>query len=222
MHNPGGIEREDGVEVAGSLDGEERSRDADSAGDGEERSEAKSDRDMDVLRPERDPASSKTMIRHNLGSKGGATSSKEPEKRARPDQDGPHEAVIEPAKVMRIGSMARQLLEEARQLPLDEAARFRLKDIYETSVQELSGGLSADLAAELAELALPFEQSVPSESELRVAQAQLVGWLEGLFHGVQATLLAQQMAARGQLEQMRGELPSPPGDGSVHRPGTYL
>jgi hypothetical protein len=131
------------------------------------------------------------------------------------------ESVSQPAKVMRIGSMIRQLLEEVRQAPLDEASRSRLKEIYETSVRELAEGLSPDLRDELARLALPFEQGAPSESELRIAQAQLVGWLEGLFHGIQATLFAQQMQARQQLEQMaqRG-LPSATGEAPV--PGTYL
>jgi hypothetical protein len=122
---------------------------------------------------------------------------------------------------MRIGSMIRQLLEEVRQAPLDEASRARLKEIYETSVRELADGLSPDLRDELARLALPFDQDSPSDAELRIAQAQLVGWLEGLFHGIQATLFAQQMQARQQLEQMaqRG-LPSASGDAPV--PGTYL
>jgi hypothetical protein len=138
--------------------------------------------------------------------------------------EGPRvESIDEPAKVMRIGSMVRQLLEEVRQAPLDEASRGRLKDIYETSVRELAAGLSPDLQEELARLALPFETSAPSDAELRIAQAQLVGWLEGLFHGIQATLFAQQMAARSQLEQMaRPGLPPgmQPPDGS--RAGTYL
>jgi hypothetical protein len=131
------------------------------------------------------------------------------------------EAVEQPAKVMRIGSMIRQLLEEVRQAPLDEASRVRLKEIYETSVRELADGLSPELRDELARLALPFEQAAPTDSELRIAQAQLVGWLEGLFHGIQATLFAQQMQARQQLEEMarRG---LPPGSGAEHTPGTYL
>ncbi len=132
------------------------------------------------------------------------------------------EAVEQPAKVMRIGSMIKQLLEEVRQAPLDEASRTRLREIYDTSVQELSEGLSPDLQAELSRIASPFGTGeVPTESELRVAQAQLVGWLEGLFHGIQATLFAQQMAARAQLEQMRQRsLPAPAEDRP--RPGTYL
>jgi len=131
------------------------------------------------------------------------------------------EAVEQPAKVMRIGSMIRQLLEEVRQAPLDDASRSRLKEIYETSVRELADGLSPDLQDELARLALPFDQDSPSDAELRIAQAQLVGWLEGLFHGIQATLFAQQMQARQQLEQMaqRG-LPSGAADGPGA--GTYL
>ena len=133
------------------------------------------------------------------------------------------EAVEQPAKVMRIGSMIKQLLEEVRQAPLDEASRNRLREIYDTSVTELADGLSPDLQAELSRIASPFGSGeVPSESELRVAQAQLVGWLEGLFHGIQATLFAQQMAARAQLEQMRQRsLPAPSSDERA-RPGTYL
>jgi hypothetical protein len=132
------------------------------------------------------------------------------------------EAVEQPAKVMRIGSMIKQLLEEVRQAPLDEASRSRLREIYETSIDELSEGLSEDLQAELHRLASPFRSDgVPSESELRIAQAQLVGWLEGLFHGIQATLFAQQMAARAQLEQMR-QRSLPATADERPRPGTYL
>ena len=122
------------------------------------------------------------------------------------------ETVEQPAKVMRIGSMIKQLLEEVRQAPLDEASRSRLREIYETSVRELAEGLSPDLRDELDRLAMPFDGAeAPSEAELRVAQAQLVGWLEGLFHGIQATLFAQQMAAQAQLEQMRRQRGLPPG-----------
>jgi hypothetical protein len=134
------------------------------------------------------------------------------------------ESVEQPAKVMRIGSMVKQLLDEVRNAPLDEASRVRLREIYEQSVRELAGALSPDLAAELDRVALPFDESAPSEAQLRVAQAQLVGWLEGLFHGIQATLLAQQMAARAQLDEMRGR-GLPPGAGPAGppgRPGPYL
>ena len=137
--------------------------------------------------------------------------------------------VSEPAKVMRIGSMIKQLLEEVRQAPIDERSRSRLREIYEISVRELATSLSPDLRTELESLALPFAVGeVPSESELRIAQAQLVGWLEGLFHGIQATLFAQQMAAQAQLQQMRQ---LPPGDprgqqggpsGGAPVGGTYL
>ncbi len=99
--------------------------------------------------------------------------------------------------------MLKQLLDEVRQAPLDEASRERMKEIYEISVHELASGLSGNLASELGRISFPFGEQTPSEAELRVAQAQLVGWLEGLFHGIQATLFAQQMAARSQLEQMR-------------------
>ena len=136
--------------------------------------------------------------------------------------------VSEPGKVMRIGSMIKQLLEEVRQAPLDERSRARLREIYEISVKELATSLSPDLRDELESLALPFaDDEVPSDSELRIAQAQLVGWLEGLFHGIQATLFAQQMAAQAQLQQMR-QLPagaSRPGEHSmpgVTPSGTYL
>ena len=139
------------------------------------------------------------------------------------------ETIASPAKVMRIGSMVRQLLEEVRHAPLDEAGRTRLREILDISVQELASSLSPDLAAELDRITLPLDQDTPSEAELRVAQAQLVGWLEGLFHGIQATLFAQQMAARNQLAEMRGR-GLPPGPGQVPRPtdddrslgGTYL
>ena len=118
------------------------------------------------------------------------------------------EMVEQPAKVMRIGSMIRQLLEEVRAAPLDEKSRARLREIHQSSIKELEDGLAPELVDELERLSLPFaEDTVPSEAELRVAQAQLVGWLEGLFHGIQTTLFAQQMAARAQLEQMRRALP---------------
>jgi hypothetical protein len=137
----------------------------------------------------------------------------------RPDDDST-DYISQPAKVMRIGSMVKLLLDEARSAPLDEAGRARLKEIYETSVSELSGALSPDLSKELSRMAIPFSVEVPSESELRIAQAQLVGWLEGLFHGIQASLFAQQAAAAAQLEKMR-DRSLPPG---AHEPraGTYL
>ncbi len=138
------------------------------------------------------------------------------------DDDGeqrePHitELVEQPAKVMRIGSMIRQLLEEVKAAPLDEASRQRLKEIHAASIKELESGLAPELVEELERLSLPFtEDGVPSEGELRIAQAQLVGWLEGLFHGIQTAIYAQQMASRAQLEQMRRALPS----GSGHQQG---
>ena len=141
----------------------------------------------------------------------------------------PMETVTEPAKVMRIGSMVKQLLEEVRGQQLDIPSRERLAEIYERSIVELSQALSPDLQEELHMLTLPFKEGeIPSESELRVAKAQLVGWLEGLFHGIQATLFAQQIAARQQLEQMRqlppGMMQGGPGSGPEpgERPGTYL
>jgi hypothetical protein len=138
-------------------------------------------------------------------------------------EDG-SESVASPAKVMRIGSMVKQLLDEVRAAPLDERSRERMAEIYGTSVEALASALSPDLQAELRDLAPPFKDGeIPTEAELRVAQAQLVGWLEGLFHGIQATLFAQQLAARQQLEQMRGQLPpGPTPEGLRDRPGTYL
>jgi hypothetical protein len=135
---------------------------------------------------------------------------------AEPERDG--EFVEHPAKVMRIGSMIKQLLDEVRSAPLDEKSRARLKEIYETSIAELSEGLSPDLSEELATLTTPFEDAAPSESELRIAQAQLVGWLEGLFHGIQATLFAQQAAQKQMEELRRRSIPAPAQD----RSGTYL
>ena len=118
------------------------------------------------------------------------------------------ELVEQPAKVMRIGSMIRQLLEEVKAAPLDEASRTRLKEIYEASIKELEQGLAPELVEELDRLTLPFtEDDIPSESELRIAQAQLVGWLEGLFHGIQTAIYAQQVAARAQFKQIRRGLP---------------
>jgi hypothetical protein len=136
------------------------------------------------------------------------------------------EMVEQPAKVMRIGTMIKQLLEEVRAAPLDDASRTRLREIYDNSIKELSSGLAADLREELERLSLPFsDDATPSDAELRIAQAQLVGWLEGLFHGIQTALFAQQMAARAQLEEMRrralppGATPPQPGDGPS---GPYL
>jgi Protein of unknown function (DUF2587) len=120
----------------------------------------------------------------------------------------PTDLVEQPAKVMRIGSMIRQLLEEVKAAPLDEASRQRLRDIHQASIKELEEGLAPELVEELERLSLPFmEGTTPSDSELRIAQAQLVGWLEGLFHGIQTAIYAQQMAARAQFEQIRRALP---------------
>jgi hypothetical protein len=138
------------------------------------------------------------------------------------DERSVTEMVDQPAKVMRIGSMIKQLLEEVRNSELDEASRVRLKEIHTRSIKELEEGLAPELVAELERISLPFtDDSIPSESELRIAQAQLVGWLEGLFHGIQTALFAQQMAARAQFEEMRrralppgvGGFPGSPGSG---------
>lgn len=145
--------------------------------------------------------------------------------RAAEDDDGDGERALtdlveQPAKVMRIGSMIRQLLEEVKAAPLDEASRSRLAAIHRSSIAELEQGLAPELVEELERLSLPFsENATPSESELRIAQAQLVGWLEGLFHGIQTAIYAQQMASRAQFEQIRRALPQgmgiPGGPGGV-------
>ena len=147
------------------------------------------------------------------------------------DAEGAEESVDEtvdhPAKVMRIGTMMKQLLEEVRSASLDEASRDRLREIYATSIDELGAALSPDLRDELGRLALPFSgDATPSTAELQIAKAQLVGWLEGLVQGMQAMLFAQQMAAQQQLQSMRGQI-GPGGGGAVpgpgdDRPGTYL
>jgi hypothetical protein len=137
-----------------------------------------------------------------LGADG--TPTEEPATDEAPDGTPLTDMVEQPAKVMRIGTMIKQLLEEVRAAPLDDASRTRLREIYDNSINELSGGLAPELRDELQRLSLPFsDDNVPSDAELRIAQAQLVGWLEGLFHGIQTALFAQQMAARAQLEEMR-------------------
>jgi hypothetical protein len=148
---------------------------------------------------------------------------------AEPQPQRPQEAITEPAKLLRIASMVRELLDETRAASLDEAGRKRLAEVYQRSVGELREVLSEDLREELAELA-PELQGVPSESEMRVAQAQLVGWLEGLFHGIQAAMFAQQAAARAQFEELRrrglpgGPPQQAPGapDPTGRPPGQYL
>jgi hypothetical protein len=141
-----------------------------------------------------------------------------------PREGEPREAITQPAKLLRIATMVRELLEETRQASLDEPGRIRLREIYQRSVNELRAVLSADLEEELAELAPPME-GVPTEAEIRVAQAQLVGWLEGVFHGIQAAMFAQQAAARAQFEELRRRgLPGgqPPQPGVPPGPGQYL
>jgi hypothetical protein len=142
--------------------------------------------------------------------------------------DSPTETISQPAKVLRIGAMTKELLEEVRRAPLDEASRSRLKEIFETSVRELAEGISPDLREELARLSLPFDSEIPSEAELRVAQAQLVGWLEGLFHGIQAAMFSQQAAMQAAAGGggARGLPAGPGGQGrpgpDTTRPGNYL
>jgi hypothetical protein len=143
------------------------------------------------------------------------------------DERSVTDLVEQPAKVMRIGTMTKQLLDEVKAAPLDDASRSRLREIHATSIRELEDGLAPELRDELKRLALPFsEDAIPSDAELRIAQAQLVGWLEGLFHGIQTALFAQQMAARAQLENMRQEALPPgvpqPGAPTGHGTGQYL
>ena len=136
------------------------------------------------------------------------------------DERSPAELVQQPAKVMRIGSMVKQLLEEVRAAPLDDAARARLRRVHESSIAELCEGLAPELREELDRLTLPFsDDAEPSDAELRIAQAQLVGWLEGLFHGIQTALFAQQMATKMQLEQMRGRPALTAGESGEQLPG---
>lgn len=132
------------------------------------------------------------------------------------------DTITSPSKVLRIGSMVKSLLEEIKASNLDEPSRIRLKEIYDVTLRELSSGLSEDLAKEFLSFTFPFDaDTIPSEAELRIAQAQIVGWLEGLFQGIQATLYAQQMAARSQLDQMRSRQ-LPQGAGEPPSLGNYL
>ncbi|MCY4192703.1 MAG: DUF2587 domain-containing protein [bacterium] len=139
------------------------------------------------------------------------------------DLPSAREAIEQPAKVMRVGTMMKQLLDEVRQATLDESSRDRLREIYATSIGELGSALSSDLREELDRLILPFpEGHPPSQAELQVAKAQLVGWLEGLIQGIQAALFAQQVSAQQQLANIRAELPPSPGPHGERGPGTYL
>jgi hypothetical protein len=168
-----------------------------------------------VIGPDGQPVGFADVPNGSSAGEDGSTDGEEKE-----GQFDPADAIGEPAKVMRIGTMIKQLLEEVRAAPLDDASRARLREIHERSIKELETGLTPDLRDELERLSLPFtEDTIPSDGELRIAQAQLVGWLEGVFHGLQAALVAQQMAARVQLEQMRRGLP--PGQ-SAESPGGPL
>ena len=139
------------------------------------------------------------------------------------DGAGTAELVESPGAVMRVAGMVGKLVEEVRAAPLDEAGRARLADIHARSIQELQQGLAPELRGELDRLSLPFtDEGTPSQAELRIAQAQLLGWLEGLFHGIQSAVLAQQMAARGQLEQMRRGLPGAVEQAATGTGGQYL
>jgi hypothetical protein len=135
--------------------------------------------------------------------------------------DDSGEKISSPTKLIRIASMVRNMLDEVRRAPLDDGGRRRLREIYEKSLDELESVLSPDLSRELSDVVLPFSSDAPSESELRLAQAQLVGWLEGLFTGIQATLFTQQASAQGQLEQMRRRAIDP-GSGPTSGPSGYL
>jgi len=174
-----------------------------------------------------DPPAGQVVI---IGPQGVPIGTLEPtDEGAEPGQEsGPSVTTLvpQPAKVMRIGSMIKQLLDEVKSAPLDEAARARLREIHQQSIKELEDGLAPELVAELDRLALPFADGAPSEAELRIAQAQLVGWLEGLFHGIQAALFAQQMSAKAQIEEMRRQAALPAqitgSQGQHTGPGQYL
>ena len=171
-------------------------------------------------RQERQSDDSRTVV--VVGPDGRQLGTVEVEPQGDADADDPSRLIEQPAKVMRIGTMIKQLLEEVRAAPLDVAGRQRLMEIHRRSITELEDGLAPELRDELERLSLPFEEGTPSEPELRIAQAQLVGWLEGLFHGIQAALVAQQMATRMQLEQMRRNIPAlpmAPGGGLPGMPG---
>ncbi len=139
------------------------------------------------------------------------------------DDGAGDEQVTRPTKLIRIASMVRTMLDEVRRAPLDDAARRRLREIHEKSLTELESVLSPELQKELEEVVLPFDSDTPSDAELRLAQAQLVGWLEGLFHGIQATLFTQQTMAQSQLEEVRRrraiESGQPVGPGPGPAPG---
>ncbi|GAB2468936.1 bacterial proteasome activator family protein [Xylanimonas ulmi] len=158
--------------------------------------------------PEQTPTEDPQPPEHRVVTPEGEDVPAEPS-RAAEDDDEETSRIEEPAKVMRIGGMIKRLLDEVRDAPLDDAARSRLAEIHERSLHELEDGLSPDLVDELHRITLPFadDGTPPSDAELRIAQAQLVGWLEGLFHGIQTALVAQQMAAQAQLSQMRRGLP---------------
>jgi hypothetical protein len=135
----------------------------------------------------------------------------------------PDQPITEPTKLIRIASMTRAMLEEVRQAPLDEEGRKRLSEIHQQSLAELREVLSPELAQEFDEVFPPFDaEQTPSESVIRVAQAQLIGWLEGLFHGIQATLFSQQMAARAQLAEMQQQPRIAPGREPDPATGLYL
>ena len=163
---------------------------------------AKTDPDVVIIGPDGTPMSGpgKAAGSSSSGDDGGDADDEENERHIT-------DLVEQPAKVMRIGSMIRQLLDEVKAAPLDEASRTRLAGIHKASIKELEAGLAPELIEELERLSLPFGSETPSEPELRIAQAQLVGWLEGLFHGIQTAIYAQQVTARAQLEQMRKALP---------------
>lgn len=142
-----------------------------------------------------------------------------------PTQEADEQAesfVTHPTKLIRIASMTRAMLDEVRQSPIDDAGRRRLLDIHQRTLTELEGVLSEDLREEFNDIFVPINSETPSESELRIAQAQLIGWLEGLFHGIQASLFSQQMATRAQLQQMQQRQPLPPPEEGEDFPGVYL
>jgi hypothetical protein len=176
---------------------------------------------VDVMQHEPTPEPARERVQAELVDDGAAAVAAQAEGAEAADEAS--EQISSPTKLIRIASMVRTMLDEVRRAPLDDAGRKRLKEIHERSLEELESVLSPDLQQELSEVVLPLTSDDPTESELRLAQAQVVGWLEGLFHGIQATLFTQQAAAQGQLEQMRrraleGGAPGPGATG----PSGYL
>jgi len=142
----------------------------------------------------------------------------------------PEPAISDPAKLIRLGTMLQTLMAEVRNADTDVESRKLLARIHNETMEELATVLSSDLMDELSEFTnCCDDEGVPTEAEIRVAQAQLVGWLQGLLQGLQASMAAQQTAAAQQLQQLatRQSAPGPGGptaggSGLPEQAGTYL